>query len=140
MKRRFEQMPHEIQARMKIPAGFVVVKGSRPPLPDDLVWSVYSYSALNPSKSAVEYWLIINKTMLSHSKVIQNLWQIEKESASESIFVAKEEGLRFLSNEREKIMRMSHAEAIQALISVTKIDNKINIIKSISDNGLFSIT
>ena len=46
MKRRFEQMPHEIQARMKIPAGYVVVKGSRPPLPDDLVWSVYSYEYL----------------------------------------------------------------------------------------------
>ena len=47
--------------------------------------------ALNPSKNAVDYWLAINKTFLSFSKSIENLWNIEKGVATESIAIAKEE-------------------------------------------------
>ena len=95
--------------------------------------------ALNPSKSATDYWLSINKTMLSFSKKIEPLWNIEKEVATESISIAKDEALTFLAKEREKIMRMSHQEALNELIKVHKIENRIKTIKSISDNGLFTI-
>jgi type II restriction enzyme len=95
--------------------------------------------ALNPSKSATNYWLAINKTMLDFSKKIESLWMTEKEAASESIIIAKEEALTFLAQEREKIMRMTHQEALNELIKVHKIDSKIKTIQSISDNGLFSI-
>jgi len=95
--------------------------------------------ALNPSKSAIDYWLAINKTILSFSKKIEALWNMEKVAASESIVIAKEEALRFLAKEREKIMRMTHNEALKELIKVHKIDSKIKTIQSISDNGLFSI-
>lgn len=69
--------------------------------------------ALNPSKSATDYWLAINKTILGFSKKILPLWEIEKRVATESIAVAKDEALTFLAKEREKIMRMSHSEALQ---------------------------
>ena len=95
--------------------------------------------ALNPSKSATDYWLAINKTMLSFSKKIEPLWNIEKEVATESISIAKGEALTFLAKEREKIMRMSHQEALNELIKVHKIENRIKTIKAISDNGLFTI-
>jgi len=95
--------------------------------------------ALNPSKNANDYWLAINRTMLSFSKKIENLWNIEKEVATQSISIAKEEALTFLAKEREKIMRMSHQEALKELIKVHKIDRKIKTIKSISDNRLFTI-
>lgn len=95
--------------------------------------------ALNPSKSAVDYWLAVNRTMLGFSKKIENLWNIEKETATQSIAIGKEEALTFLAQEREKIMRMSHQEALKELIKVHKIDSKIKTIKSISDNGLFTI-
>ena len=94
---------------------------------------------LNPSKNAIDYWLAVNKTMLGFSKKIGNLWNIEKEAAMQTISIAKEEGLTFLAQEREKIMRMSHQEALIELIKVHKIDSKIKTIKSISDNGLFTI-
>ncbi|TAF31003.1 MAG: HindIII family type II restriction endonuclease [Runella slithyformis] len=71
--------------------------------------------ALNPSKNATDYWLAINKAILSFSKKIQPLWDIEKGVATESIAVAKEEALTFLAQEREKIMRMSHKEALNEL-------------------------
>ena len=95
--------------------------------------------ALNPSKNATDYWLAVNKSILSFSKKIQPLWDIEKGVATESIAVAKEEALTFLANEREKIMRMSHQEALKELIKVHKIESRIKTINAISDNGLFTL-
>jgi type II restriction enzyme len=95
--------------------------------------------ALNPSKNAVDYWLVINKTFLSFSKSIEHLWNIEKGVATESIAVAKEEALTFLAQEREKILKMSYKEALQELIKVHKIDSRIKTVNSISDNGLFTL-
>lgn len=95
--------------------------------------------ALNPSKSATEYWLAINRTMLSFSKKIEPLWNSEKEASSNSISFAKEEALTFLVQEREKIMRMSYSEALKELIKVHKIDGRIKTISAIADNGIFTI-
>ncbi len=96
-------------------------------------------SALNPSKRAVDYWLPVNNTMLVFSKKIENLWKIEKIAAAQSIAIAKEEALTFLAQEREKIMRMTHQQALNELIKVHKIESKIRTIEAISDNGLFNI-
>jgi len=94
---------------------------------------------LNPSKSANDYWITINRVMLYYSKLVEPLWDIEKEVAVESINIAKDEALTFLAKEREKIMRMSHDEAVIELIKVYKIESKIKTIKAVSDNQLFSI-
>ncbi len=110
------------------------------PRGQELIHNIFkTIPALNPSKNAVDYWLAVNRTMLGFSKKIENLWHTEKEAATQSISIAKEEGLNFLAQEREKIMRMSHQEALRELIKVHKIDSKIKTIKSISDNGLFTI-
>jgi len=95
--------------------------------------------ALNPSKNATDYWLAVNKTILSFSKKIEPIWDIEKKVATESISIAKEEALTFLAQEREKIMRMTHKEALKELIKIHKIENKIKTINAISDNGLFAL-
>ena len=95
--------------------------------------------ALNPSKSALDYWLAINRTILSFSPKIEPLWNIEKVVSVESIDDAKNEALTFLAKEREKIMRMSHQEALKELIKVPKIESKIKTINAISDNGSFAI-
>jgi len=96
-------------------------------------------SALNPSKSAVDYWQAVNKTILNYSDVIDELWKTEKLAATESINIAKKEALIFLASEREKIMKMTHEEALKELVKVHKIENKIKVIEKISDNGLFNI-
>ena len=95
--------------------------------------------ALNPSKNATDYWLAINKSILSFSKKIQPLWDVEKGVATESIAVAKDEALTFLAQEREKIMRMNLKEALKELIKVHKIESRIKTINAISDNGLFTL-
>jgi len=94
---------------------------------------------LNPSKNATDYWLAINKTILSFSKAIEPLWSIEKDVATESIAISKEEALTFLAQEREKIMRMSHNEALKELINLHKIESRMKPINAVSDNGLFTI-
>jgi len=92
-----------------------------------------------PSKSAIEYWTLINRTTLDSSKKFGTLWKIEKEAALESIILAKGEAMTYLAQEREKIMRMSHSEALKELIKINRIDSRIKTIKTISDNGLFNV-
>ncbi|GAB4305013.1 MAG: HindIII family type II restriction endonuclease [Geminocystis sp.] len=95
--------------------------------------------ALNPSQNTVDYWLAVNKTILNFSDKIQKLWQLEKQAVIESTKIAKEEALYFLASEREKIMTMSHEEALKELIKINRIDSRIKTIESIKENGLFSI-
>jgi type II restriction enzyme len=96
--------------------------------------------ALNPSKHATDYWIPLNRIMLGFSSRISRLWQIEKGVSAESIDVAKEEALAYLSAERERIARMSREEAIKELIVKQNIDNKIAQIKSVVDNEIMSLT
>jgi uncharacterized protein (DUF2267 family) len=94
---------------------------------------------LNPSKDAHAYWFAVNKTMLDFSPLIADIWKDEKQAAVESIKIAKDEALFFLSMEREKIMRMNHDEALEALVKIHKIDAKITTIKSFNNNMLLGI-
>ncbi len=95
--------------------------------------------ALNPSKDANAYWLAVNKTLLSFSKEIEKLWKSEKQAATESIAAAKEEALTYLANERAKIMQMSHEEALAELVRVHKLESRIEVVKSVADNGILGI-
>ncbi len=107
---------------------------------EELLLKIFkSIEAMNPSKSSVNYWQIINKIMLEHSEGMSELWKIEKEISNESLIISKEIDLEFLASERERFARMSHEEAIIELIKISKIESKINIISSICDNGLFNI-
>lgn len=106
----------------------------------DLIHKIFrNIPALLPSTSAAPYWLAVNRTMLEYSDNIEKLWSIEKSAALESIEISKIEDLTFLAQQRQRIMQMSHKEALQELIRIHKIDSKIRTINSINDNGLFSI-
>jgi type II restriction enzyme len=95
--------------------------------------------AMNPAKDAVAYWANLNGTMLNFDARISDLWSHEKLITLDAIKIAKEEALTFLAVEREQIMRMSHAEAIQHLIRNRNIDGREKVIKAVQDNGIFSI-
>lgn len=107
---------------------------------EELIHHVFqTIPALNPSKDASQYWLSINRVMLGFSDKISELWRIEKQAAVESIAVAKEEALMFLAREREKIMQLSHQDAIKELINMHKIESRMKVISQVSDNGLLEI-
>jgi hypothetical protein len=106
----------------------------------DLLHAIFkTIEILNPSKNAIDYWTAVNRTMLDYSMKIPELWKMEKLASIESISIGKDEALTFLSQEREKFLRMSHQDAIKELLKVHKIESKIQTIKSISDNGLISV-
>lgn len=107
---------------------------------EELIHEIFTViPAINPSKDASQYRLAVNKQMLSFSPKIEDLWKLEKQAAVESIAAAKHEALTFLANEREKIMRMSHEEALKELLQAHKIESRIRVINSVSDNDLLGI-
>lgn len=95
--------------------------------------------AMNPSKDAYSYWQTINRTMLDFDSRLSDTWKAEKNAAGESIQIVRDEALRFLAGERERIMRLSKEEAIREILRSSKIENKIRAIRSVSDNGLLAI-
>jgi len=106
----------------------------------NLLYKIFkTVSKLPLSKNATDYWLGINKTLLEFSKNVEKIWKEEKQASLEAIEIAKEEDLVYLAGQREKIMRMSHQEALSELIKTHKIDSKIKVIRSIKDNGLFVV-
>ena len=107
---------------------------------DELLCSIFrAVEIMNPSKSAFDYWQTINKTIIEADITVSNLWKTEKIASLESISIAKQEGIEFLSKERAKILRMDHDEALMELIRINRIESRIQTIESISDNGLFDV-
>ena len=106
---------------------------------DLLLKMLRSVGALNPSKDATAYWQNLNRTMLSGDKSLGKLWVEEKAMAHEAIAFAKEEALTHLARLRESIMRMSHKDAIEALIKSQKISEKERTIRNVDDNGLLEL-
>ena len=92
--------------------------------------------AMNPSKDATDYWREINRTMLDFGKSSAKIWQKEKAANLESIQISKKLALTFLAQERERIMKLTHDEALQALIDMQKLDSRTKVISAVSDNGL----
>lgn len=97
-------------------------------------------SLLNPSKDAYQYWMGINKTFLDFADPLKGLWDLEKQAAAESLITAKEMALRFLSDERQRIMQLSRSDAIAELIQHHRIDSRINFINAISDSAILDIS
>lgn len=96
-------------------------------------------AALNPSKVATAYWQAVNRSFLDSDPCISNIWREEKMASLESIQTAREEALRFLASERERIMRLSREDAIREVIKWRKIENRIRAVQAVADNGLLGI-
>ena len=95
--------------------------------------------AMNPSKSALVYWQAINRFMVDFHPSIRTMWLEEKKASNESIFLAQEEALLYFAGERERIMRLSRADAIREVLKASRIENKIKAVMAVSYNGLLTI-
>jgi hypothetical protein len=91
---------------------------------------------LNPDKDAGAYWSELNRTMVAAHAEIPKLWADEKLANIESILAAKEEALTAIAQERQNILSMSHADAIQALVNQRNLDGRSGVIRSVADKGL----
>lgn len=95
--------------------------------------------ALQPSKDAGAYWMAINRAVSQFDKVIHDFWALEKRATLESIAIAKEVALADLALERERIMRMTHEQALIELIKIKKIETKIVTIKGVEDTRILEV-
>lgn len=107
---------------------------------EELLQEIFlSIAGLNPSKENYAYWLTVNKTMLGFAECMPDLWKAEKQAAVESIELAKGEALTFLASVRERMMRMTHKEAIEELLRVHRIESRIKIISAATSNNILGI-
>ena len=91
---------------------------------------------MNPSPNAGAYWQVLNSTFLQASPSLPGMWKEEKIASIEAIRVAQQEALTHFARERERIMRLSRADAIREFLSWRKHENKERAVRSVKDRGL----
>lgn len=95
-----------------------------------------SVSLLHPSKSAADYWLGINKALVAVLKTDVDLWTTEKTASLAALDLAKDEALTYLRAERNRLLGLSHEEAIQELIRAARLDSRIAQVERIEHGNL----
>ena len=93
-------------------------------------------ATLNPSKSAVDYWKGINQTLVQSLDKDGNLWTIEKTASIESLESVKQESLRYLQSERDRLLALSHQEALAALVRSARIESREAQIRNVEHGEL----
>lgn len=97
-----------------------------------------SIETILPTKNASNYWQAVNRTLLSR-KGASELWREEKIALLESVEIAKKEALRFLVEERKRIMNLSRQEAIQEVLAGRNLEARVQAVESVTENGLLDI-
>jgi HindIII restriction endonuclease len=92
-----------------------------------------------PTKDAVFYWTLVNRSMLSQSAELKSLWKDEKAATLDVLRYAKQEGLAALDAERDRIQRMTHEAAVAELIRFRKLESRKVTISNVTDNNMLLI-
>lgn len=98
-----------------------------------------TFSLLPPAKSALDYWKAVNSEMINFDQLARQLWNEEKLLIEPSISVGKTEALNFLQTERTRILSLTKEEAIREILNLSKIDSKIDTVRSIAANNNFEV-
>ncbi len=93
-------------------------------------------SLLHPSKNAVDYWTSINRALVSSLSPDTELWTAEKTASIESLAAAKNESLRCLRLERNRLLGLTHQQAIEELIRKAGLDSRIQYVERIEHGPL----
>jgi hypothetical protein len=92
--------------------------------------------AINPSKDANSYWQTINGVLY---QVAPEFWRTEKVASAQALAFLKDEAQTFLAKERERIMRLTRAEAVKELLKSSNIDSRSKVIAGVTQNRLFEV-
>lgn len=96
-------------------------------------------SLLHPSKSAVDYWTGINRSLVESLSKDNDLWTAEKTASIEALDIAKKESLRHLRAERNRLLGLSHQEALEELIRLAGVDSRIAQVERIEHGELLGV-
>ncbi len=95
-----------------------------------------SVSLLHPSKNAADYWLGINGALVAALKGDVDLWTAEKTASLEALRVAKDEALTYLRAELNRLLGLSHKQALEELIRITGLESRIAQVERIEHGSL----
>lgn len=95
-----------------------------------------SVSLLHPSKNAVDYWTGINRALVSSLEPHLDLWTAEKTASLEGLVLVKEEALRYLCAERDRLLSLSHQEALDELLRFAGLDSRIATVDDLEHGAL----
>jgi len=84
-----------------------------------------SVSLLHPSKSAGGYWLGINGALVGTLRRDGDLWTAEKTASLDAFHSARDEALAWLRLERDRILGLSHGEALAELVRALGIESRL---------------
>ncbi|NLF10090.1 MAG: HindIII family type II restriction endonuclease [Pirellulaceae bacterium] len=96
-------------------------------------------SLMNPSKNAVDYWTGINRTLVASLATDSELWKIEKMKSVESLKSAKKEAIHYLVLERNRLLGLSHDQALAELIRLAGVDSRIEKVRKIEHGTLLGV-
>ena len=93
-------------------------------------------SIMNPTKSAVAYWTGMNRTLASHLGADGDLWRTEKRESLKALRVVREEAIAHLVWERDKVLAMSHQDALAELVRAKRFDVRMAKISGVRHGTL----
>lgn len=93
-------------------------------------------ATLHPTKSAADYWTGINRALVASLGTSQKLWTIEKTASIAALEIVKTESLRYLRTERDRLLGLSHKEALDELIRMAGLDSRIAQVERVEHGGL----
>lgn len=93
-------------------------------------------ATLHPSKSAVDYWNAVNGALLNSLKQHNDLWKTEKTLSFEALSFAKDEALRHLRSEKDRLLGLSHRKALEELIRLAGLDSRITQVQNVEHGDL----
>lgn len=96
-------------------------------------------SIMHPSKSAVDYWTSLNRALVSSLSSHSDLWATEKLASAESLEVVKRESLQYLIAERDRLLGLSHQQALAELIRLTGVDSRMEQVRRIQHGPLLGV-
>ena len=80
--------------------------------------------------------MAINRTLVDSLGPDTDLWKAEKIASQESLAVTKRESLRHLTAERDKLLELSHKEALHELVRMSGFNSRIQQVKRIQHGPL----
>lgn len=91
---------------------------------------------LHPSKNAADYWIGINQALIIVLGKHKHLWTIEKKESLDGLLLVKEEALSYLRSERDRLLGLSHREALNELLKSVGLDARIAQIERLQHGEL----
>ena len=98
--------------------------------------SLDAVSMLQLGKSAADYWMGVNGELVRGMTQDGDLWTLEKKAAIAGLDVVRREAILALRKEKQRLLRLSHEDAVAELVKRTGIERRIGAIESLPFGSL----